>query len=51
MVVVDEAGQFAISLLSGHVGGANRLTEWTAEILNGSIGCDDGLRRAGAHCD
>lgn len=34
VVVVDEAGQFAISLLSGHVGGANRLTEWTAEILN-----------------
>ena len=34
VVVVDEAGQFAISLLSGHVGGANRLAEWTAEILN-----------------
>lgn len=34
VIVVDEAGQFAISLLSGHVGGANRLTEWTAEILN-----------------
>ncbi len=34
VIVVDESGQFAISLLSGHVGGANRLTEWTAEILN-----------------
>lgn len=34
VVVVDEAEQFAISLLSGHVGGANRLAEWTAEILN-----------------
>lgn len=34
VVVVDEAGRFAISLLSGHVGGANRLAEWTAEILN-----------------
>lgn len=29
VVVMDEQGQFAISLLSGHLGGAN---EWTAEI-------------------
>ena len=34
VVVVDEAGKFAISLLSGHVGGANRLTEWIAKILD-----------------
>ena len=34
VVVVDEAGKFAISLLSGHVGGANRLAEQTAALLN-----------------
>lgn len=33
VVVVDEQGRFAISLLSGHVGGANRLAAKTAEIL------------------
>lgn len=32
VVVVDEAGRYAISLLSGHVGGANRLAELTAQI-------------------
>lgn len=35
IVVVDEAGRFAISLLSGHVGGANRLAEEVAAHLNG----------------
>lgn len=34
VVVVDEAGKFAISLLSGHIGGANRLAEQTAALLN-----------------
>ena len=33
VIVCDETGQFAISLLSGHVGGANILTEQIAEII------------------
>ena len=35
VVVVDEAGRFAISLLSGHLGGANRLAEQVAANLDG----------------
>lgn len=34
IVVVDEQGHFAISLLSGHIGGANELTQEVAEILH-----------------
>lgn len=33
VVVVDDHGQFAISALSGHLGGANELTEKVANIL------------------
>ena len=33
VVVVDEAGRYAISALSGHVGGANRLSRQVASIL------------------
>lgn len=33
VIVVDERGQFAISLLSGHVGGANRITKEVAELI------------------
>jgi len=36
VVVVDEAGRFAISLLAGHLGGANALAEQTADILGGT---------------
>ena len=35
VVVADELGTWAISLLSGHVGGANRLAGLVAEILGG----------------
>jgi len=36
VVVVDEAGKFAISLLSGHLGGANQLARQVAQILQGT---------------
>lgn len=35
VVVCDEKGQYAISLLSGHLGGANELATEVAEILGG----------------
>ncbi len=35
VVVCDEQGQFAISLLSGHLGGGNALAENVAEALGG----------------
>lgn len=35
VVVVDEMGRFAISLLSGHIGGANRLAARVAGVLRG----------------
>jgi len=35
VVVVDEAGKFAVSLLSGHLGGANDLACRVAQVLGG----------------
>lgn len=35
VVVLDDAGHFSISLLSGHLGGANGLAEETAKITGG----------------
>jgi cobalt-precorrin 5A hydrolase len=36
VVVVDEAGRFAVSLLSGHIGGANELARRVAQVLGGT---------------
>jgi cobalt-precorrin 5A hydrolase len=36
VVVVDEAGEFAVSLLSGHLGGANDLARRVAKLLGGT---------------
>jgi cobalt-precorrin 5A hydrolase len=33
VVCVDDAGRFAVSLLSGHVGGADRLAEEVAQVM------------------
>ncbi|MCX6984648.1 MAG: hypothetical protein NT118_07850 [Lentisphaerae bacterium] len=35
VVVCDQKGNYAVSLLSGHIGGANRLAKFAAEILGG----------------
>lgn len=36
VVVLDEGGQFAVSLLSGHLGGANQLARQVAQLLGGT---------------
>ncbi|MCF8010828.1 MAG: cobalt-precorrin 5A hydrolase [Clostridiales bacterium] len=36
VVVIDEGGSFAVSLISGHVGGANELAEKAARITGGT---------------
>ncbi|MFA6292126.1 MAG: cobalamin biosynthesis central domain-containing protein, partial [Victivallales bacterium] len=35
VVVCDQKGNYAVSLLSGHIGGANRLAKFAASILGG----------------
>lgn len=36
VLVIDDLGRFTISLLSGHIGGGNELTQWASSIL-GSV--------------
>ena len=36
VVVLDQEGRFAVSLVSGHLGGANRLAQEAARILGGT---------------
>lgn len=33
VVVVDDLGRYSIALLSGHIGGGNKLCKWVADIL------------------
>lgn len=33
IIVIDDMGQYAISLLSGHIGGANDITHWIAKEI------------------
>ena len=34
IVVIDDCGRFSISLLSGHLGGANELSNWIAKAID-----------------
>lgn len=34
VVVIDDCGRFSISLLSGHLGGANELADWIGKKIN-----------------
>lgn len=47
VVAVDEAGTFAVSLLSGHTGGANRLAEEVAALTGGTPVVTTATDRAG----
>ena len=35
VIVIDEKGEYVISLLSGHVGGANEISQKIADMLGG----------------
>lgn len=38
VIVIDETGRYAVSLLSGHLGGANELALRAASIIGGRAG-------------
>ena len=50
VVVVDEGGNFAVPLLSGHLGGANALARALAGICGVGAGHHDGHRRTRRFC-
>lgn len=47
VVAVDEGGRFAVALLSGHTGGANRLAQEVASIAGGEAVITTATDRAG----
>lgn len=47
VVAVDEGGSFAVSLLSGHTGGANRLAQEVAAVTGGEAVITTATDRAG----
>jgi len=53
VTVVDDAGQYAIPVLSGHVGGANAMAEQVAALLGAApvltTASDVGTHDSGGH--
>ena len=51
VVVIDEKGNNAISVLSGHLGGGNELTHLVAEIAGANPVITNGYRCSRRVCD
>lgn len=48
MVVIDDAGKFAVAASSGHAGGANELAAYVADLINAQAVVTDGIESNGA---